>query len=87
MLFRSLVVTGLTPYTFGEIYLYGQEAGGNSASAEKELLPSSATSFSTTLTLNLQSVQGKTLRVETDDASGRHFVTAYDHYPLPSPPP
>ncbi len=82
-----LVVTGLTPYTFGEIYLYGQEAGGNSASAEKELLPSSATSFSTTLTLNLQSVQGKTLRVETDDASGRHFVTAYDHYPLPSPPP
>lgn len=79
----ALVVSGLTPYKPGWLYLYGQTGAGQSESVDKEFVPADG-SFSTTFTLNLQSVQGKTLRVSTQDATGRSFVTAYDHYPAPA---
>ncbi len=77
-----ITVAGLNPKAQGWIYLYGETSIGQSESVDKDFFPAADGSYSSTLTLNLQAVKGKTLRASTNDASGRSFVTAYDYYPF-----
>ncbi|RZI80701.1 MAG: hypothetical protein EOP38_21680 [Rubrivivax sp.] len=78
-----ITVTGLNPNTQGEVYLFAASSNGDTDAIERDVVPSSNGTYSTTLTLNLQAVQGKTLRATTHDASGRSVVTAWDYYPWP----
>jgi len=79
----SVTVTGLMPGFLNSVYLFAAASNGNSADIDRDVVTNSQGVASTTLTLDLPSAVGKTLRVSTHDASGRNFVTAYDHYPLP----
>lgn len=79
-----VTVNGVNPNREGELYLFGQTSGGQSDAIQRDTwFPDANGSFSSTLTLPLQSVRSKTLRISTYDAAGRNLVTGYDFYPVP----